>query len=153
MSGVDAYKKALNKTASARDAEYRLLAQVTAALIEAKDAEGDMRKDPVKMSLIANALNWNNEVWTAFMEDCRSTENQLPEKLRGGILSLGIWVGKETQAAMKGDVDLEALISVNRDIMKGLGDVTAARKKDKPATSSDQKNKSNQSKKPTIKSV
>ena len=122
MSGIDAYKKALNKTTSGRDAEYRLLAQVTAALIKAKEAEGDMRTDPVKMSLIATAVNWNNEVWLAFMEDCRSEQNQLPEKLRGGILSLGIWVGKETQAAMKGDVDLDVLISVNRDIMKGLSD-------------------------------
>ena len=120
MAGVDAYKKALNKTSSDRDTEYRLLAQVTASLIEAKDADGDMRVNPKKMRLVAEALNWNNEVWVAFMEDCRSSDNKLPEKLRGGILSLAIWVGKETKLAMNGDSDLEMLIAVNRDIMKGL---------------------------------
>ena len=127
MSGIDAYKKALNKTASSRNAEYRLLAQVTAALIEAKEADGDMRKNPAKMKMLAHALNWNNEVWSTFMDDCRSEDNKLPEKLRGGILSLGIWVNKETQAAMNGDVGLDALISVNRDIMMGLEDATTVK--------------------------
>ena len=120
MVGVDAYKKALNKTSSDRDIEYRLLAQVTASLIEAKEADGDMRVNPKKMRLVAEALNWNNEIWAAFMDDCRSSDNRLPEKLRGGILSLAIWVGKETKLAMNGDSDLEMLIAVNRDIMKGL---------------------------------
>ena len=127
MSGIDAYKKALNKTASSRNAEYRLLAQVTAALIEAKEADGDMRKNPAKMKMLAHALDWNNEVWSTFMEDCRSEDNKLPEKLRGGILSLGIWVNKETQAAKNGDVGLDALISVNREIMKGLDDATTVK--------------------------
>ena len=127
MSGIDAYKKALNKSASSRNAEYRLLAQVTAALIEAKEADGDMRKNPAKMKMLAHALNWNNEVWATFMDDCRSEDNKLPKKLRGGILSLGIWVNKETQAAMNGDVGLDALISVNRDIMKGLDDATTVK--------------------------
>ena len=127
MSGIDAYKKALNKSGSSRNAEYRLLAQVTAALIEAKEADGDMRKDPAKMKMLAHALNWNNEVWSTFMDDCRSEDNKLPEKLRGGILSLGIWVNKETQAALNGDVGLDALISVNRDIMKGLDDATTVK--------------------------
>ena len=127
MSGIDAYKKALNKSGSSRNAEYRLLAQVTAALIEAKEADGDMRKNPAKMKMLAHALNWNNEVWSTFMDDCRSEDNKLPEKLRGGILSLGIWVNKETQAALNGDVGLDALISVNRDIMKGLDDATTVK--------------------------
>ena len=127
MSGIDAYKKALNKSGSSRNAEYRLLAQVTAALIEAKEADGDMRKDPAKMKMLAHALNWNNEVWSTFMDDCRSEDNKLPEKLRGGILSLGIWVNKETQAALNGDVGLDALISVNRDIMKGLDVATTVK--------------------------
>ena len=44
MSGIDAYKKALNQTGSSRNAEYRLLAQVTAALIDAQETAGDMKK-------------------------------------------------------------------------------------------------------------
>ena len=120
MGRVDAFRHALNQTSSDRDTEYRLLAQVTASLIEAKEADGDMKVNPKKMRMVAEALNWNNEVWAAFMDDCRSSDNRLPEKLRGGILSLAIWVGKETKSAMNGDSDLDMLIAVNRDIMKGL---------------------------------
>ena len=52
MAGVDSYKRALNKTASSRDTEYRLLAQVTSALIEAQKADGDMKKNPKKMKFV-----------------------------------------------------------------------------------------------------
>jgi flagellar protein FlaF len=120
MSGVDAYKHALNKTASSRDTEYRLLAKVTSALIAAQKAEGDMKVNPLKMRLIAEALNWNNEVWIAFMDDCRESSNKLPEQLRGAILSLAIWVGKETKLVMDGTNNADMLIAINRDIMKGL---------------------------------
>ena len=123
MSGIDAYKKALNQTASSGMRNTGCLRK-SPALIDAQETAGDMKKSPAKMQKIAEALNWNNEVWSAFMEDCRSENNKLPDKLRGGILSLGLWVGKETQAAMNGDVSLDALISVNRDIMKGLDDAT-----------------------------
>ena len=57
MSGIDAYKKALNQTGSSRNAEYRLLAQVTAALIDAQETAGDMKKNPTKMQKLAEALN------------------------------------------------------------------------------------------------
>jgi flagellar protein FlaF len=123
MAGVDSYKRALNKTASSRDTEYRLLAQVTSALIEAQKADGDMKKNPKKMKMIAESLNRNNEVWQVFMDDCRESSNKLPEKLRGGILSLAIWVGKETKLAMDGANSLDMLITINREIMKGLGAV------------------------------
>ena len=123
MAGVDSYKRALNKTASSRDTEYRLLAEVTSALIEAQKADGDMKANPKKMQMIAESLNRNNEVWLAFMDDCRDSSNKLPEKLRGGILSLAIWVGKETKLAMEGTSNLDMLITINRDIMKGLSAV------------------------------
>jgi flagellar protein FlaF len=123
MAGVDNYKRALSKTASSRDTEYRLLAQVTSALINAQKADGDMKKNPKKMKMIAESLNRNNEVWQAFMDDCRESSNKLPEKLRGGILSLAIWVGKETKLAMDGTNNLDMLITINRDIMKGLSAV------------------------------
>ncbi|MBL6600209.1 MAG: flagellar biosynthesis regulator FlaF [Alphaproteobacteria bacterium] len=120
MSGVDAYQRTLNQTGSMRDTEFRLLGQVTTALINAQKIEGEVRSDPTKMAQFADALNWNNQVWDLFADDCGTAGNQLPRELRGAIVSLGIWVKKETQAALNGDGDLASLIAVNRDIMKGL---------------------------------
>ena len=120
MSGVDAYKRALNHTGTTRDTEFRLLGQVTTALINAQKAAGDIKTDPRKMAQYADALNWNGRVWDLFVEDCGSAGNQLPREIRGAIVSLGIWVKKETAMALNGEGDLDSLITVNRDIMKGL---------------------------------
>ena len=120
MSGVDAYKRTLNQTGSSRDTEFRLLGQVTTALINAQKNESLIKADPTLMAQYADALNWNNQVWDLFADDCGTAGNQLPNELRGAIVSLGIWVKKETQAALSGTGDLDSLIAVNRDIMKGL---------------------------------
>ena len=126
MSGVDAYKRTLNQTGSSRDTEYRLLGQVTTALIKAQQVESETKSDPKKMAEYVDALNWNNEVWDLFTEDCGAEGNQLPRELRAAVVSLGIWIKKETQAALNGNGDLALLIAVNRDIMKGLNNSAAA---------------------------
>lgn len=120
MSGVDAYKRTLNQTGSSRDTEFRLLGQVTTALMNAQKVEGEIRKDPAKMAQYADALTWNKQVWDLFVEDCGAAGNQLPRELRAAIVSLGIWVSKETALALDGNGDIDSLIAVNHDIMKGL---------------------------------
>lgn len=120
MSGIDAYKKTINQTATSRDTEYRLLAQVTSELIKAIENQKGAKGDPKKMSQVASALNWNKQVWDVFVEDCGTAGNQLPRELRAAIVSLGIWVTKETALALEGDGDIDSLVAVNRDIMKGL---------------------------------
>jgi flagellar biosynthesis activator protein FlaF len=120
MSGIDAYKKTITQTATSRDTEYRLLAQVTAELIKAVENKKGAANDPTKMAQVATALNWNKQVWDVFVEDCGTAGNQLPRDLRAAIVSLGIWVTKETAIALEGEGDLDSLVAVNRDIMKGL---------------------------------
>ncbi|WP_339856531.1 flagellar biosynthesis regulator FlaF [uncultured Nisaea sp.] len=120
MSGIDAYKKTINQTATSRDTEYRLLAQVTSELMKAIDNKKGAANDPSKMAQVASALNWNKQVWDVFVEDCGTAGNQLPRDLRAAIVSLGIWVTKETAIALEGEGDLDSLVAVNRDIMKGL---------------------------------
>ena len=132
MSGIDAYKKTINQTATSRDTEYRLLAQVTSELIKAIDNKVGAGNDPIKMSQVASALNWNKQVWDVFVEDCGTAGNQLPRDLRAAIVSLGIWVTKETALALEGEGDIDSLVAVNRDIMKGLKPSSAAESKAGP---------------------
>jgi hypothetical protein len=47
-------------------------------------------------------------------------DNQLPKEIRAGIISLAIWVNKETTLVMDGQTDLDPLISVNKSIIEGL---------------------------------
>lgn len=126
MSQYDAYKRTIRQTATPRDVEYRLLAQVTAALMRAKDARAASVRDPRRMAEVMDALNWNNQVWDAFVEDVGTEGNMLPRELRAAIVSLGIWVTRETALVTSGEGDIDALIAVNRAIMRGLNPGVAA---------------------------
>jgi flagellar protein FlaF len=58
-----AYQTASARTEDPRSTEYRLMGQVTRALMEAKDAPStEIRKR-------AAALDWNRRVWIAFAAD------------------------------------------------------------------------------------
>ncbi|MFX4221451.1 MAG: flagellar biosynthesis regulator FlaF [Thalassobaculum sp.] len=120
MSSYDAYNRTIKSTATPRDVEYRLLGQVTAALIKAQERMGESRNKPSVMAEVMDALNWNNQVWDTFVEDVGTEGNMLPRELRAAIVSLGIWVSRETGLVQSGEGDIESLISVNKAIMRGL---------------------------------
>ncbi|MFP4520395.1 MAG: flagellar biosynthesis regulator FlaF [Oceanicaulis sp.] len=109
-----AYQTASARTEDPRSTEYRLMGQVTRALMEALDAPAS------EIRRRAEALDWNRRVWTAFAADCASPDNGLPESLRASIISLSIFISKETSTAMRGGGDIETLIDINRTIMQGL---------------------------------
>jgi flagellar protein FlaF len=112
-TGYSAYKTAQNHQGDGRDTEYRLLAQVTSALMSARDNPKDVKAK-------VDALLWNAKIWSTFRIDLYSDENQLPQALRASLISLSLWVDRETHAAMDGTSDLDSLIEVNRNIMAGL---------------------------------
>lgn len=107
-----AYGRTQNRVEDPRQVEYRLLAQVTGALMAVRDT-ADKRK-------YFDALLWNQRVWDAFLHDLSDEGNRLPLPLRRQLISLCLWVRKETDALIDGKGDLEALITVNRNIMEGL---------------------------------
>lgn len=111
---VQAYQQVAARAEEPRQAEYRLLSQVTRALMEVKDAPR------AEMGRIADALDWNRRVWSAFASDCAATSNGLPEQLRAGIISLSIFVSKHSSAVVRDGAEIEPLIDINRSIMQGL---------------------------------
>ena len=112
---VQAYKQASVRAEQPRDAEYRLFGEVTRALMAAA------KTDPTDLAVRIDALDWNRRLWSALAADCAQPSNALPQALRAQIISLSVWVGRHSSAVMRGDEDFEALISVNRTMMQGLG--------------------------------
>jgi flagellar protein FlaF len=94
--------------------------------MKAQGSQGGSDRDPRRMAQLMDALNWNNQVWDAFVEDVGTEGNMLPRELRAAIVSLGIWVSRETGMIASGEGDIEALISVNKAIMRGLNPERAA---------------------------
>ena len=116
-----AYQNTATQTESQRDKEYLLLGQVTAALIDCESLFETAGSDPVKMAKVVDAVTWNKKVWDLFIHDSGLASNPLPKELRSDIVSLGIWENKETGAILDDEGgDINALIAVNRAILRGL---------------------------------
>ena len=113
IHGYGAYKSVQNTTENPRDIEYRLLAQVTASLMAARENPKDFTKR-------VEAILWNRDVWSALRVDLSDTENQLPKQLRASLISISLWMEKETRALLDNRGDMDAMIDINRNIMAGL---------------------------------
>lgn len=115
MQGYNAYRRAQGAmaTQNGRDLEYRLLAQVTGALIKAREGKATL---PERLGAVLR----NEKVWCAFLADLSHPDNALPSGLKRSIASLALWVIKETKLVMDTDASLDDLILINRQIMAGL---------------------------------
>ncbi|MGP1275430.1 MAG: flagellar biosynthesis regulator FlaF [Caulobacterales bacterium] len=109
-----AYQTAAARTEDPRSTEYRLFGQVTRALLSAREC------GPMQLSQRADALDWNRRMWTAFAADCSSEDNALPESLRAAIISLSLFVSRQTSEAIRDDDAIDTLVEINRTIMQGL---------------------------------
>ena len=109
-----AYQQVAQRAETPRDAEYRLFAQVTRALIEVKSTPRD------QVSTWADTLDWNRRLWSTLARECGRDGNALPEDTRAQIISLSMWVRRHTSAVLRREEDVDALIDVNRAMMQGL---------------------------------
>ena len=110
---LNAYRRAQEIAATPRGTEYRLMSQVTAELLAARDA------GLTGVGLMP-ALHHNRRVWTTFSTLCADPENQLPEELRARIISIAMWVERHTSDVVRGRESIDDLILVNRAIIEGL---------------------------------
>ncbi|MBV6632155.1 MAG: flagellar biosynthesis regulator FlaF [Alphaproteobacteria bacterium] len=120
MNNYAAYQQNQNATQSPREVEYRLLGQVTAALVKAEEVYADSKADVEKKKIVVDAVLWNRNVWSAFRVDLLDAENNLPTELKAQLISISLFIERETTAVLDHEADLEALIDINKQIMDGL---------------------------------
>lgn len=108
-----AYQRMQNAAEDPRSIEYRLLGQVTAALLDAE-------RDPKHTAKLVDAALWNRRVWSAFKVDLLDSGNKLPLDMRGKLVSIALWVERETAQILAFKSDLSAVVSINKTIMDGL---------------------------------
>lgn len=113
------YHEAQKTVESWRAAEYRRLAELTGALLDAE-------KQPDNAIAYANAVRHNQQFWSILRLQLVQSNTSLPPELRLQFLSLAEWVEKESVLAASGDHTLEGLIAVNRQIMEGLKPYTGS---------------------------
>jgi flagellar protein FlaF len=117
---LQAYRQAAERAEQPRDSEYRLFGEVTRALMEAAERPADDFKGRIK------ALDWNRRLWMTLAADCARPDNALSSELRAQIISLSMWVGRQSSAVMRNEEGFDPLIEVNRIMMQGLAIRAAA---------------------------
>ena len=113
---LNAYQKVSERAESPSSTEYRLFAQVTRSLMDAKNA-GDEA-----FSALAEAIDWNRRVWAAMALDCAQEDNGLPDALRAGIISLSLFISRHSSIAVRNSEEVDVLVDLNKTIMQGLAD-------------------------------
>jgi flagellar protein FlaF len=68
-----------------------------------------------------DALYYLRRLWMIFLTDLNDPNNELPDQLRAGIISIGIWMNKEIDRVRSGQTDdLTPMIEINELIRDGL---------------------------------
>ena len=114
---IRSYARVQEVTEAPRTTEYRALAMVTGKLVETKATGGREFID---------ACFLNRKLWTLFQDDLVLPENGLPDAIKAQLISLSIWVQKQTGHVMTGAASVDSLIEVNTAIMAGLSPAAAA---------------------------
>lgn len=110
---ASAYGAVIRHTEDPRDIEYRVFEQITSALEAAALVEAHF-------TARIQAVHRNRELWQTLASDLADAQNALPDETRAGLLSLAIWVTRETDRVMHHGASLDDLIDINRSIMQGL---------------------------------
>jgi flagellar protein FlaF len=108
-----AYQRTRAIAETPREAEYRLMSQITGEMISARDTG-------LTGAALMPALWRNREAWSAFSTACGAPGNQLPDQLRASIISIALWVDRHTSEVVTGKDSIDGLIDVNRSIIEGL---------------------------------
>ena len=120
---IQAYAQTQKTKMSPREIEAMAFTKAALMLEEAKDKIEDY-------DAYAAALKFNQLLWTIIQADVVDKENKLPPELKANVLSLSIFVDKQTIKALADAKSrhLNALININKNLAEGL----LVRRKDNP---------------------
>jgi flagellar protein FlaF len=97
-----------------RQREYDLFERAITLL---RAAEGYPSQSPEMLG----AIVFLQRLWTFLIKDLGHPDNVLPDKLKGQLISIGLWVMRESDLIVRGEHNnLNALIDINVLIKDGL---------------------------------
>jgi flagellar biosynthesis activator protein FlaF len=109
------YAEVLDETPkSARERERQAI-EHSIELLRAAQASGVQSREAVE------ALAFVRRLWSYFLEDLAKSENDLPQKLRADLISIGLWIMREAeQIRFDKSSNFKGLIDVSVAIRDGL---------------------------------
>lgn len=112
---IQAYAQTQKSSMPPREVEAMAFTKAALMLEEAKGKVDDYDS-------YAAALKFNQLLWTIIQADVVDNENQLPAQLKANILSLSIFVDRQTIKSLANTKaeNLDALININKNLAEGL---------------------------------
>lgn len=110
-----AYQQQQKQSLSPREVEAMAFTKAALLLEDAKKVIGDVDE-------FSRALRFNHLLWTIMQADITEEANQLPPEIKANVMSLSIFVDKQTTKALRSadGTDLDVLININRNLAAGL---------------------------------
>jgi flagellar protein FlaF len=110
-----AYNEVIEDSRQTMRARERQAMDRVIAMLRAAQEKGPGSRERV------DALYYLRRLWMIFLNDLRDPNNELPDQLRAGIISIGIWMNKEIDRVRGGLTnDLTPMIEINELIRVGL---------------------------------
>ena len=110
-----AYNEVVEDSRQTMRAREREAMDRVIAMLRSAQEKGPLSRERVE------ALFYLRRLWTIFLDDLKDPSNELPEQLRAGIISIGIWMTKEIDRARGRQTDdLTPMIEINQIIRDGL---------------------------------
>ncbi|WP_162913220.1 flagellar biosynthesis regulator FlaF [Rhodospirillaceae bacterium SYSU D60014] len=113
MEAIRAYEQTKRTFIDPRVAERTVFERVTAQLRHAAQLAS-------RTSEFHEAVHANRRLWAAVIADVADPGNTLSTEMKEGLISLGLWVQRESTTAAMGRTELSALIDVNEAVINGL---------------------------------
>lgn len=112
---IAAYAQQQKRNLSPREVEAMAFTKAALMLEDAKKLTNNIAE-------FSKALRFNHLLWTIIQADLTDPENQLPPEIKANVMSLSIFVDKQTTKALRSSAanDLDVLININRNLAAGL---------------------------------
>lgn len=109
------YNEVLEESPKEAREQERTALDRSIALLQEAEQKGAQSREAIE------AIYFTRRLWGIFIEDLANSENGLPQKLRADLVSVGLWVMRETEEIRQGrSTNFTALIDVSRTISEGL---------------------------------
>jgi flagellar biosynthesis activator protein FlaF len=109
------YAEVLEETPQSARARERMALEHAITLLQSAAKQGNQSAEAIE------ALHFCSNLWVLLIEDLAHPENQLPVQLRANIISIGLWIMRETEEIRQGrSENFEGIIEVSRSLAEGL---------------------------------
>jgi flagellar protein FlaF len=131
MNPYDAYVNTAKMSMSDREVEASALTKAALLLQNCQEHWGA----PDRESKLAEALEFNQKLWSIFQTSLAEPDHPMPVALRQDILRLGVYIDKRIFEVMAYPAaeKLGIIIQINQNLAAGLRSGTAAPEMDRPA--------------------